>query len=171
MYCPAIWRPHLLKDIALLDTVQKRATKWIVEDYTSNYKTRLKTLQILLMMVYELNDLAFFLKALQSPSHSFDILDHVSLCSCSLTHSNGTKLTQHSCHGDKHSHFYFNCLPQLWITLSHPNTNLAHPQVLLLFITTFKQHFISHFDSSNTRSYRFKCPCHNWYSNYEVVLS
>ena len=74
----AIWRPYLLKDIALLDTVQKRATKWILNDYTSDYKTRLEILQLLpLIMIYEVNDLCFFLKALQSPSQSFNIVDYV----------------------------------------------------------------------------------------------
>ena len=37
-YCSPIWRPYLLKDIALLETVQKRATKWILNDYQSGYK-------------------------------------------------------------------------------------------------------------------------------------
>ena len=46
-YCSAIQRPHLLKDIALLETVQKGATKWILRDYTSDNKSRLETLQLL----------------------------------------------------------------------------------------------------------------------------
>ena len=135
-YCSAIWRPHLLKDIALFEIVQKRATKWILEDYTSDYKTKLVTLQLLpLMMTYELNDLSFFLKALQSPSQSFDILDYVSFCSSS-TRLNGTKLKHHSCHGSKHFHFYFNRLPQLWNSLPPPDSNLSRSQVLL-FSETF----------------------------------
>ena len=32
---------YLLKDIALLERVQRRATKFILSDYTSDYKTRL----------------------------------------------------------------------------------------------------------------------------------
>ena len=32
-YCSTIWRPYLLKDIALLESVQRRSTKWILNDY------------------------------------------------------------------------------------------------------------------------------------------
>ena len=89
----------------------------MLEDYSSDYKTRLETLQLLsLMLVYELIDLSFSLKALQSPLQSLAILDHVWFSS-SATHSNDTKLKYYSCHGNKHSDSYFNCLPQLWKTL------------------------------------------------------
>ena len=40
-YCSIIWRPHLIQDITKLEQVQRRATKYILNDYSSNYKTRL----------------------------------------------------------------------------------------------------------------------------------
>ena len=44
-YCQ-LWKPHFLKDIANLERIQRRATKYIFNDYyrsTTNYKDRLIT--------------------------------------------------------------------------------------------------------------------------------
>ena len=61
-YCSPLWRPHLLKDIELLEQIQRRATKFILNDYSSDYKFRLTSLKLLpLMMFYELLDLSFFI--------------------------------------------------------------------------------------------------------------
>ena len=62
-----------------VEKVQKRATKFILNDYTSNYKHRLISLHLLpLMYFYELQDILFFIKNLQQPSDSFKILNYVS---------------------------------------------------------------------------------------------
>ena len=59
-YCSPIWRPQLLKDVPVLEKMQRRATKYILNDFSSNYKNRLVTLQILpLMMVFEMMDILF----------------------------------------------------------------------------------------------------------------
>ena len=34
LYCPQIWQPCLIQDILLLERVQWRATKYILNDYT-----------------------------------------------------------------------------------------------------------------------------------------
>uniref|UniRef100_A0A1X7T752 Endonuclease/exonuclease/phosphatase domain-containing protein n=1 Tax=Amphimedon queenslandica TaxID=400682 RepID=A0A1X7T752_AMPQE len=49
-YCSPIWRPNLVKDITILERVQKRATKYTLNDYSSDYKSRLISLQILPLM-------------------------------------------------------------------------------------------------------------------------
>ena len=41
LYCSTLWRPNLLKDIELIEKVQRRATKFILSDYTSDYRTNL----------------------------------------------------------------------------------------------------------------------------------
>ena len=45
-----IWRPHFLKDIATLERIQCRATKMILNDFSSDYTSRLVTLRLLPLM-------------------------------------------------------------------------------------------------------------------------
>ena len=72
-YCSVIWRPHLIKDIKLLESIQRRATKFILNDFTSDYKSRLIKLNLLpLMMFYELCDI---IKSVKSPNTNFNIND------------------------------------------------------------------------------------------------
>ena len=67
-----------MKDIKLVENVQRRATKFIVNDFSMDYKSRLFQLKLLpLSMLYELNDICFFVKSLKNPHSSFNILDFV----------------------------------------------------------------------------------------------
>jgi len=45
VYCSPVWRPHHMKDIKLFENVQRRATKFIVNDFSMNYKSRLLQLK------------------------------------------------------------------------------------------------------------------------------
>ena len=77
LYWSLIWRPYVIKDIKLLEQVQRRATKYILNDYLSYYKICLVSLKILpLMILLELNDLSFLLRMWQ-PFSFFDILNYV----------------------------------------------------------------------------------------------
>ena len=79
MYCTPIWRPYLQKDIQNIERIQRCATKFILNDYDSNYKTRLLTLKLLpLMYLLELQDIIFTVKSLKYPTKGFNILHHIS---------------------------------------------------------------------------------------------
>ena len=74
MYCSPIWRPYLLKDIQNIEGIQQCATKFILNDSDSNYKTRLLTLKLLpLMYLFELQDILFTVKSLKYPTKGFNI--------------------------------------------------------------------------------------------------
>ena len=64
-YCSQLWNPYLIKDTITLEKVQRRATKFILADYSSDcdYKTRLLRLGILpLMYMLDLYDIMFHSK-------------------------------------------------------------------------------------------------------------
>ena len=62
LYCKrlSLWRPYQLNDMEALEKIQRRATKYILSDYISDYKTRLTWLGILLLTyVFEIADIMF----------------------------------------------------------------------------------------------------------------
>lgn len=162
MYCSVVWRPHLRKDIVLLERVQRRATKFILNDFHSDYKTRLTSLGLLpLSMVLELNDIVFFLKSLQSPSASFDILDYVSFSTSSSTRSASKLKLRHSFSAKNSScHFYFNRLPRVWNRLPPVDPDLSLSSAISQIKRFFWLHFTSNYSPSDPCSHHLVCPCH-----------
>ena len=115
LYCSQLWRPILLKDIVTLERVQRRASKFILNDYTSSYKSRLIQLSLLpLMYQYELNDLLFFIKSYNSPSECFDIRRFVHFRSSSTRSSSASKLVHQISANNNERHFYFCRISRLW---------------------------------------------------------
>ena len=81
-YYSQLWRPQLKRDVVSLERVQRRATKFILQDYSSNYKIRLTYLSFLpLMYWFELHNIMFLVTSLKNPSDNFNILDYISYTS------------------------------------------------------------------------------------------
>ena len=79
-YCFQVWRPRLIKDIVFLERVQRHATKYILNDYYTDYGTRLISLHLLPLVYWlELQDLMFLIKCFKDPTDESDISNHVSL--------------------------------------------------------------------------------------------
>ena len=67
-YCSQLLNPYLFKDTVILEKIQRPATKFILRDFNSDYKTCLLKLDLLpVMHILELYDLSFFIKALKQP--------------------------------------------------------------------------------------------------------
>ena len=117
-YCSIIWRPHLSKHIVVLEKVQKRGTKFILNDYSLGYKNRLVAIHLLpLMYQLELNDLMFFIKSLKHPSVHFNIKDFISFSKSNTRSSTYNKLIHTKSPTKSSRHFYFNRLSRLWNSL------------------------------------------------------
>ena len=162
-YCSIIWRPHQIKDIAFLETVQRRATKYILYDYTSDYKSRLKSLRILPLMYYfELSDLIFFVKSIKDPSSHFNINDFISFSDSNTRSSKHLKLKHNKLTNsstNSHRHFFFNRIPRLWNSLPPINLDSSTQSIKSLITDHFWNHFDSNFDPANICSFHFICPC------------
>ena len=105
---------YLISDIVLIEKVQRRATKYILCDYNSDYKLRLIKLKLLpLMYIYDLADIMFFIKSVKFPSEKFNILDYVEFISDS-TRSAGLKLKHKSASTNNVMNSYFYRIPRLW---------------------------------------------------------
>ena len=159
IYCSCVWPPHLIKDIVSLEKVQCRATKFILNDFSSDYKSRLLRLNLFpLMLLYEYYDIIFFFKFLKSPSSSFNINNYVSFASSSTRSSANSKLLHTKSTTNSSRHFYFNRLTHLWNSLPV----LSLEQSLKSFKQNLKiilwNHLITHFDPDSPCSFHFVCP-------------
>ena len=143
-YCSIIWRPQNLKEIILLERVQRRATKWILSDFHSDYKSRLKNLNMLpLMMTLELNDLSFFLKSFHSPTPNFNIMDFVTFRTGPSRSSSLRKMHIPFNPSNWSRHFYFSRLPRIWNSLPTLDPSSSVSSNFLLIKSTFMDKFTS----------------------------
>ena len=160
-YCSMIWRPNLIKDIKCLETVQRRATKFILSDYSSDHRERLLSLYLLpLMMQLEIYDLVFFVKSLKYPSDSFNILDFVSFCSGSSRSATNQKLMFPSARitSSTQRHFYFSRLPRLWNFLPHIDLNKSIRSIKSDIKAFFWRRFLETFDFSRPCTFHVALP-------------
>ena len=159
-YCSQLWRPQYIQDIVLLENIQRRATKYILNDYSSPYHTRLKRLSLLpLMYTYELNDILFFIKSLKRSDDSFKITDYIGFTSGNTRSSINCKLAHKRSRLNTNRHFYFNRMPRLWNVL--PPINLSHSisTIKTMLFEHMWSHFLEHFNPDIPCSFHYICPC------------
>ena len=170
-----LWRPHLAKDITNLERVQRRATKFILQNKSLDYKERLVSLLLLpINMWLELQDLLFLVKCLKDPPDNFDILQYVSFCKAKClkdppdnfdilqyvsfckanTRSSAKgKMEYHYKRTSLGRHYYFNRVVRLWNAL--PEIELeASARLIKIQISKFLwNHFITNFDPDSHCTY------------------
>ena len=138
-----------MRDIASLKRVQKRATKFALGDLSSDYKSRLLSLNLLqLMYTYELADILFLVKQLQSPDPSFPIFKFITFVSSSTRSSSSSKLKRLSLQTNLTHHSYFSRKVRLWNVQPAIDLNTSFQTITLLLCKAFWSHFLTHFDPS-----------------------
>ena len=159
-YGSQVWRPYLLKDIDALEAVQRRSTKFILNDYTSDYKFRLLSLQLLpLMMLYELNDILFFVKSFKEPNVAFNFHNYFTFSSNRMRSTSHHKLVHKLARSNVTKNSYFYRLPRLWNALPPIDLNSSFTSIKLYLKLFFWNHFVSNFDPNNSCTLHFLCPC------------
>ena len=165
-YCSQIWRPNLIKDITNIERIQRKATKFILNDYASDYKSRLEALQMLpLTLWFELQDIMFLVKCLQDQTDTLNINRYITFAASNTRAGSSSKLHHHFSRTTTARHFYFSRVARLWNALP------SHLIDLTLSFSTIKvhvriflwEHFKSHFVSNNIHSFHLKCPCSQCY--------
>ena len=133
---------------------------YILNDFSSDYKSRLVELKILLLMIQlKLNDMMFFIWCLKEPTDAFGVSSFVTFCSKSTRSSNHLKLWHTFSRTNSTGHFYVNRIPHLWNSFPAIDVNLSlcsNKRTLHLFLW---DHFIHNFESNNPCSFHFVCPC------------
>ena len=161
-YCSQVWRPCLIKDCTSLEHIQCQATKFVLNDFSSDYCDSLITLNLLpLLYLYKLLDLVFFIKCFKFPDTSFPVLDFVSFSNTNTRSSTISKLVHQSWPSSNSQHSFFCCLVRLWNSLPPLELSLSYPSIKLpVFLKkAFWSHFIIYFDPSVPCTYHIICPC------------
>ena len=165
LYCSPVWRPQYLVDIRSLEIVQRRASKFIISNSSMNYRDRLISLEmLLLMMEYEIADIMFLIKSLKNPSSHFNILDFITFNISNTRSSSYLKLRHSVCKSNNitfQGHFYFHRIPRLRNLLPQIDTSLSIRSIGAQLRHHFWNHFIANFNSNNLCSYHYLCPCLN----------
>ena len=156
-----MWRPHLLKDIDALEAIQRRSTKFILNDSIFDYKSRFFSLQLLsLMMLYELNDILFFVKSLKEPNTSFNINNYFTFSSNCRRSAPHHKLFHKLARTNVTKNSYFYRLPRLWNALPPIDLNLSFTSIRHNLKQFFWNHFVKNCDPNYSCTLHFLCPCH-----------
>ena len=162
LYGSQVWRPLQVKDINPLESLQRRATKYILNDYSSDYRSRLITLNLLpISMLLELNDLCFFVRSIKnsSPNNSFNISEYVSFSRNHTRSGTHRKLVQSSIRHNRDKQFYFNRLPHLWNSLPPIDLNLSFDTIKRQLKSIFWKSYLAKFNPDISCSYYYSCPC------------
>ena len=154
-YCSLIWCPYKIKHIKLFESIQRRATKFILQDFQSDYKTRLTNLHLFpLSLWFEYLDLTFIIKCLKDPSDHFNIFQYIQFVSNNTRASSACKLKCTFPRSSLNSihFFYFNRVVRIWNSL--PIINLSLSSTIKKLIKNFIwPHFLSTFNPHNTCSW------------------
>ena len=141
IYCSPVWRPHLIRDIKLLERIQRRATKYILNDFVSDYKSRLINLYLLpLMYSYELADVLLLVKNLKDPDPSFPVKKYIAFSFSNTRSGKSMKLVHQSSSSIITHHSYFKRTARLWNSLPPIDLNLS----LNMIKTKIKDHMRKH---------------------------
>ena len=160
VYCSPLWRPHLIKDIENFERVQRRATKFILNNYHLDYKSRLLQCQILPLMYFlELNDILFLVKSLKSPTSAFNIHKYVIFNTSTTRSGTSNKLIHNFTPTMQAHHFYFNRIVRLWNSLPCIDLSLTINTIKSNLYSFFWKHFVTHFNSDNVHTLHYLCPC------------
>ncbi len=161
LYCSQVWRPYLIKDIVLLEKIQRRATKYILKDFVSDYKSRLIALDMLPLMVeLEINDIMFFIRSLKLPGEHFNILSKVSFCYNATRSGSHLRLSHTRSTNSYANYSFFNRLPRLWNSLPPLNLDDSARVIKRKLQSAFKRNFDSNFNPTVPCTFHFVCPCH-----------
>lgn len=159
-YGSQVWNPPLLQDIKRLEQLQRRATKFILQESKLSYKERLINLVLLpLVMWLELQDVLFLIKQMKSPSDNFNIFEYVRFNQSSSRSSTKKHLVHNYTKTNKARHFYFNRVVRLWNKLPEINLENSFSNIKVYLTKFLWNYFLHSFDPENICSYHFCCPC------------
>ena len=143
-----------------MELLQQRGTKYILNDFKSDYKSRLISLKLLPLTTWlEMQDVVFFIKCLKEPSDNFNILHYVTFSSTCTRASSNKRLIHNKCNTTKYQHFYCNRIVRVWNALPFIDTTGSMVSIKCKIKQIYCNYFLQSFDVDNICSWNISCPC------------
>ena len=140
--------------------IQWRSTKYILNDYQSDHKSRQISLNLLLLVyTYELLDILFLVHSLKQPDPCLPINDYISFSSSSTRAGHTLKLVHLHSLTSLSSHSYFKRVARLWNALPPIDLNCSLPTIKFNLKQFLWNHFIDNFNPNLPCINHFLCPC------------
>ena len=159
-YGSPVWRPSLIRDIVSLEKLQRRATKYMLQDYQLDYKSRLCQLKLLpLMYRLEFIEVIFFITQLNCRSSSFDILNCFSFSSSTTRCGSHKKLIHSSKTSSAARNTFFHRFPRLWNSLPPINLSSSITSLKRFIKSVFIKKFNDVFNPYDSHTLHIVCPC------------
>ncbi len=125
-YCCQLWRPHLCKNIQSIERIQRRATKYILKDYTSDYKSRLLSLHMLPLMHWlDLQDIILMIKFLKDPQDTINVYQYIRFVNSNTRAGKNQKMCHRFTRLSVTRNFYFVRIVRLWNSIPNGIINLT----------------------------------------------
>jgi len=114
------------------------------------------------MYIYELNDLMFLIKSLNTPTENFNIKEFISFNTNSTRSGSHLKLCHPRALSTNHHHFefYFNRIVRLWNHMPVIDILLSSHVIKRNLTKYLWNHFTTNFNSDHSCTYRYLCPCY-----------
>ena len=162
-----MWYSTKLLHTIALERIQRHATKFVLSDHCSDYKSRLLKLKLFpLMAWFEYIDIMFFITSLHHRSDRFDILRYVTITSHCTRSSDKVSLQHTLSKSCLSRHFFFNCLPRLWNTLPFIDIDKTISSVRCEVKRILWSNSVNNFKSDDSCSYHYCCPCNKCIQRY-----
>ena len=159
-YCSQLWHPKLVKHCMMLENVQRKCTKFITNDYTSNYRSRLLQTNLLpLMYFYDLQDILYLVKCIQNPPENINLLDYITFGKTPTRFGSKNKLQVKHTYTSNARHFYFHRVVRLWNALPYINLHLPFDKIRQHIIKEMHWKFKETFDPNISCTFHYVCPC------------
>lgn len=165
VYCSQIRRPFLIKDSRTLEQLQRRASKYILNNFHLDYKSRLIQLCMLPLTLWlELQDIFLFLSLFKNPPDNICLSDYVQFITSTTRSSSANNIRSSLVHSPRLNitrHFYFNRLPRLWNSLPHVELNKSLKALRNDLYILYWNYSLTKYDPHLPCTWYRVCPCNS----------
>ena len=143
-----------------MERVQRRATKFICNDFAMDYKSRLISLHLLPLMTWlELQDIMFLVRCLKRTPDNLKITKVLSFVSSTTRAASNNKLCHNFSRLTIVHHFYYNRIVRLWNAIPTIDISQSYTSIKNKISAFLWDKFLVNFNTDNPCTLHYLCIC------------